>query len=462
MKRVLFGLLGVAALGLVGCATPPAKVIPAFDGVVDTPLPDGEYGLFKLDAANYPDMTVALGDRANLDLALTRSIEYMEAPSSHDHYPPGSPISHAQVYAGLLRTRELLRQNAPAAAIQAEIVSKFEVWSSRGYDWNSRPENQPGKVWFTAYYTPTYWGSRVQTSEYKYPLYRTPDDLVKGKDGKILGQLMADKVTVKPGYPSRAELMANGAAALRGFELMWFKQPLDPYIIQVQGSAEIITPNNERVMLGYAASNDGEYLGLGTQLRAKGILSDREVSLTNVKNYFAEHPDLLDTYVNNSHRFVFMKEYTTAVEKAQWPAGSLGRKVTDMRSLATDKRIFPRASMTFVDVPMPTGPAQRIMCDQDTGGAIRAAGRADVYVGQGEMAGLLAGREYSEGHLYYVVMKESEAPAVIERLGKKPAAAGPAPKSGTLRMTAAKTGTTPKTSGAKLPPISGSSEMFPK
>jgi membrane-bound lytic murein transglycosylase A len=43
--------------------------------------------------------------------------------------------------------------------------------------------------------------------------------------------------------------------------------------------------------------------------------------------------------------------------------------------------------------------------DQDTGGAIRAAGRCDVYMGQGEMAGELAGQTYQEGRLYYLFLK---------------------------------------------------------
>jgi membrane-bound lytic murein transglycosylase A len=156
--------------------------------------------------------------------------------------------------------------------------------------------------------------------------------------------------------------------------------------------------------------------------------------------------------VNNSKRFVFLKEYTTELEKAQWPSGSLGRNVTPMRTLATDKKIFPRAAVTFIDVPNPMGAPQRIMLDQDTGGAIRAAGRADIYVGIGDSAGALAGQQYSEGHLYYVVMKPDEAAKVIARLGKQPGAV----TGGTPARTtpAPRTTTTPRTGSTD--------EMFPK
>jgi membrane-bound lytic murein transglycosylase A len=43
--------------------------------------------------------------------------------------------------------------------------------------------------------------------------------------------------------------------------------------------------------------------------------------------------------------------------------------------------------------------------DQDTGGAIRAPGRCDVYMGIGDQAGQMAGQVYEEGTLYYLFLK---------------------------------------------------------
>jgi membrane-bound lytic murein transglycosylase A len=45
------------------------------------------------------------------------------------------------------------------------------------------------------------------------------------------------------------------------------------------------------------------------------------------------------------------------------------------------------------------------MCDQDTGGAINAPGRADIYMGEGPTAEILAGGQYAEGRLYYLFLK---------------------------------------------------------
>ena len=45
------------------------------------------------------------------------------------------------------------------------------------------------------------------------------------------------------------------------------------------------------------------------------------------------------------------------------------------------------------------------MFDQDTGGAIRAPGRADLYLGVGEEPGHIAGQIKSTGQLYYLLLK---------------------------------------------------------
>jgi membrane-bound lytic murein transglycosylase A len=50
-------------------------------------------------------------------------------------------------------------------------------------------------------------------------------------------------------------------------------------------------------------------------------------------------------------------------------------------------------------------PYTGFVLDQDTGGAIRAPGRCDVYMGVGDQAGEMAGQVYEEGQLYYLFVK---------------------------------------------------------
>ena len=89
-------------------------------------------------------------------------------------------------------------------------------------------------------------------------------------------------------------------------------------------------------------------------------------------------------------------------------------------TIATDKTldktvnmtVYPRALPSFLSVDMPRtdNPAQNwhftgFMMDQDTGGAIRASGRCDIYMGIGPSAEQSAGHQLSEGELYYIAVK---------------------------------------------------------
>jgi membrane-bound lytic murein transglycosylase A len=55
--------------------------------------------------------------------------------------------------------------------------------------------------------------------------------------------------------------------------------------------------------------------------------------------------------------------------------------------------------------------AGRFMLDQDRGGAIRSAGRADLYMGIGETAEQLSGYQLSPGRLYYLAVRPELLPA---------------------------------------------------
>ena len=100
-------------------------------------------------------------------------------------------------------------------------------------------------------------------------------------------------------------------------------------------------------------------------------------------------------------------------------------------SIATDKSIFPRGGLVMVDTRANTFTRglveyKNFMLDQDTGGAIRAAGRADLYMGTGAAAELLAGGQYATGKMYYFFLKpEHVAKYPLPEPAKKVAAPKP-------------------------------------
>jgi membrane-bound lytic murein transglycosylase A len=131
------------------------------------------------------------------------------------------------------------------------------------------------------------------------------------------------------------------------------------------------------------------------------------MNLTKMIEYFKQRSEQIDSYVERNPRFVFFQ-----LGRGE-PRGSLNEPVTSMRSIATDKSIYPRASLAFVSTKLPRDIAGSIQkrtytgfaLDQDTGGAIRAPGRCDVYMGIGDRAGTMAGQVYEEGRLYYLFLK---------------------------------------------------------
>ena len=116
--------------------------------------------------------------------------------------------------------------------------------------------------------------------------------------------------------------------------------------------------------------------------------------------------------IHRNENYVFFQEY----DGGNWPAGSLGVPVTPERSVATDKSIFSRSAVVAVDtdaVTLSSGskPFVQFMVDQDTG-AINALGRADLFMGIGPTAEILAGGQYAEGRMYYFFLKPREVRAM--------------------------------------------------
>jgi len=229
-------------------------------------------------------------------------------------------------------------------------------------------------------------------------------------------------------WPGRAEIESSNMFA--GTELVWVETELDAYIIHVNGSAKIFLPDNTYMYVGYAGKTDRPYSGLGRAMMEAGLIPKEKLSLAAIREYAKKDPAKVSELMRKNESFVFFTDYDGKL----WPAGSLGVKVNEKASLATDKKIFPRGVVVMVDTVSPTfaqgpSPFQRFLLDQDTGGAIRAAGRADIYMGVGAAAELLAGGQFNDGKLYYFILKPeyvSQFPLPTTRPSVAPAS-GPAP-----------------------------------
>lgn len=393
-NRILLSAALIAiVLAAVGCQKPRRVVAPQYD----RPLAPGQLALRKItNPAEIPDFTDACHNIANLSTGIDNSLDYLKKPTSKQFYPYAD-ITHEQVVKSLTAFKDLLKSGLTGSQLNETIRQKFDVYMSVGCD-------DAGTVLFTGYYTPIFYGSTVKTAQFQYPLYSQPKDLVKDENGKILGRKAADG-SISP-YPARAEI--ENSNMLAGSEIVWLDDPFKVYIVHVQGSAVIRMPDGRLVTYGYTANNGHEYKSINKQLINDGKIPPDRVNLDSMIDFFKANPSLVRQYTQLNPRFVFFRQ----AEQGS-PHGSLNEPVIAYRSIATEKTIFPRAALAFFTTKLPRqigdttyiDPFASFALDQDTGGAIRAAGRCDIYLGIGDTAGKLAGQTYQEGRLYYLFLK---------------------------------------------------------
>lgn len=336
------------------------------------------------------------GERQALIAAIDHSLRYLQTEAAVEAYRKIAwrsslpAFSRERVQASLERFRQLLLGVKTPAALQAAVLREFDFYQSVGLD-------GAGRVHFTGYFEPVYAASRVQTPEYRYPLYALPPALPPNL----------------PESPQPTRLQLEGAdgrqgstGPLRGLEIAWLRDRLEAYLVQVQGSARLRLTDGSTLSVGYAGRTDYPYVSIGRELVEAGKIPAAALTLEAVIQYFRAHPAALDQYLPRNNRFVFFKPTGGS------PAiGSLGQPVTAGRSIATDRSLMPPAALALIRASLPSPslspsqPTSRFVLDQDTGGAIQGAGRVDLFMGTGAAAGEQAGAINTDGQLYYLLLK---------------------------------------------------------
>ena len=402
MLKSLARMIPILALVIVATGCPPKEVVWNPPVVVEDPwaqLPPGQLALRKItDPDMIPDFSRSFDDRIGLVEAIENSLNYLSKPSSEQFFPYGE-ITHEQAVSSLRAFLAVLDRARTAKEFDDTILAEFDVYQSVGYD-----REQRGKVLYTGYYRPIFDARLQSDAQFRYPLYRQPDGLEKNP---ITGETLGIRTASGEMMPCYTRGQITGGGALRGKELCYLKDPFEAYIVTVQGSGKLRMGDGTFLEIGYTANNGYEYVSIGQKLVDESKLSKRELSLQGMIRYFKDHPGEVDYYLPQNPRYVFFDE------RPGGPYGSLNEPVLPYRSIATDKSIFPRACLAFAITKLPARGGGQIVStnfrgftlDQDTGGAIRAAGRCDIFMGTGDQAGELAGRTFDVGRLYYLFVK---------------------------------------------------------
>jgi membrane-bound lytic murein transglycosylase A len=252
---------------------------------------------------------------------------------------------------------------------------------------------------FTAYYEPELRGARKRQGRYTVPLYAKPADLVVRADNSV-GRRAGGRF--EP-YPARAEIDA-GTVKPAPPVLLWLDDPVDAYVLHVQGSGRIRLAEGGVTNVGVAATNGRPYVSIGRLLVERGQLTVEGASMQSIRAWLRANPASGRALINENPRYVFFRETGAA-----GAVGSLGVPLTPGRSLAVDPAFVPMGAPVWLDTSWPgrpDRPLQRMMVAQDTGGAIKGAVRGDVFWGVGETALAEAGRMHQPGRYYVLVPRE--------------------------------------------------------
>lgn len=390
---LLAAVLAVIGLAMLPGAVPAAPVLVPVTAPPPVTSASSENALGQA-ALGYDDALRNVSDRTRLVQAIDYSLQYLATPKAEEAYRQYAiaEFSRDRTRRSLRRLRQLVLQSPTPEALQQAVLREFILYQSVGKDGQ-------GTVDFTGYFEPIYQASRTPSPEYRYPLYRRPPAL---------------DTWAQP-HPTRLQLegadgLQGSQGRLRGLELVWLRDRLEAFLVQVQGSAKLQLPDGQFVSVGYAGRTEHPYRSIGRALVDDGILQAEGLTLPAVIDYFRQHPETLNTYLPRNERFVFFRETDGGA-----PTGSLSVPVTAGRSIATDKTLMPPGAPAVIAFPLPeqtesgqwsARPVNRFVLDQDTGGAILGPGRVDLFVGTGQAAGEQAGLINAPGQLYYLLLRE--------------------------------------------------------
>lgn len=277
------------------------------------------------------------------------------------------------------------------------------VWSEEG--------GREGLI--TGYYEPLLDGNLQRTGEYRYPVYRRPDDLLIIDFGEMYEELKGLRLRgrldggrrVVP-YFSRTQI-ENGDNPLKGHEIAWVRDPIGLFFLHIQGSGRIRLPDGRMLAVGYSDQNGHPYLAIGRQLIREGYFKPEEMSMQAIRAWLRDNPDRAEALLLANPSYVFFESREAT---GDGPVGTLGVPLLPERSVAVDRRFITLGVPLWLDTVLPPAADEdkppvyrRLVVAQDTGGAIRGPVRADLFWGRGERAEDYAGRMRQPGKLYVLL-----------------------------------------------------------
>lgn len=221
----------------------------------------------------------------------------------------------------------------------------------------------------TAYATPRVPATRNRTATHRHPLHAAPE-----------------------GGTQSTRRQIDERDELPGLEIAWFDNALDPYLIQVNGSAVLAwvdpatgLPSGDESVIVWSDTNGHGYVSLGRMAIDSGLGTEADMSLALLRELHAVQTELIESLMLENPRYIFFRE----LADDESLRGSRGVTLVAGISLATDP-VHPTGTLLLLE-PI-DGSQPHLGLVHDGGAAIVGPQRVDRYLGQGSDAMSAAGQ----------------------------------------------------------------------
>ncbi|MBB5349191.1 MltA domain-containing protein [Desulfoprunum benzoelyticum] len=345
-------------------------------------------------------------DRHSLLEAARRQAEYLRRIPEDDHFKLGTRTVSAELLRRSIATFiEIIEQESSPLVISRRVQESFDFLRA------GAGENATfaGSMLVTGYFQPVLDGSLLPIPQFNHPLYRLPPDLIEHNNGTTtsIGRFCNGRLVP---YWSREEIETR--RPLAGNELLYLADPIEAFILHIQGSGKIRLRDGSCRPVRFAGSNGRPYRSIGRLLVDEGRLTLEQATLPGIVEYLHAHPGESQRILHANPRFIFF-----AWGKTGTVLGSGNIALTAGRSVAVDPSEIPLGTVAFLKSRQPVvdrnGHLQRwraldrFVFPQDSGAAIRGGNRLDLFLGDGDEARHAAGLMREKGSLYILVEKST-------------------------------------------------------
>jgi membrane-bound lytic murein transglycosylase A len=229
-------------------------------------------------------------------------------------------------------------------------------------------------------------GSRVRTEQFRFPLYKKPNDLISVRTSDLdptlptsllFGKLDKGRLIA---YPTRGEIM-DGALKDKKLELVWLADPVTAFEVEQRRTAIVQLAQGGTMRVLTAANNGRTPLHLGQllftdkfkRLKFRGRKPQPDTTIGAAIEWLKDNPEQAPAILMQNERLSFFREVAT-------PLSTWGFPLVPGRSVSVDARFLPVGVPFWVELVDGSGhDFNRLLVSHDSGGQSHRARKLELY-----------------------------------------------------------------------------------